>query len=181
MKRPKVITAAAILALVLLLAGAVWPLVGGDQLFQHDNAVRPGGSLPQGVPAEMPGKGSVPQMGSAQTAPGGFPENGPATGSQNGIGGSGLNSIMRVLEYVLFVLVIILGLLAFGGLWTQKRWGSVMAIITSVIVVVMSVTAFFGPFLTVTLIESIAKMIISITVIVLVLLPGAKMIQTENA
>lgn len=85
---------------------------------------------------------------------------------------------MRILQYVLYALVIVCGLIAFGGLWTWKRWGIVMAVVTSVIVIVMSVMMLFGMVSTVVLVESIIRIVIALAVVVLVLLPKSKTMET---
>jgi uncharacterized membrane protein (DUF2068 family) len=109
---------------------------------------------------------------------GGAPDNGMQSNSSQVPSGSGLMSIMRILQYVLYALVIVCGLIAFGGLWTWRRWGSVMAVVTSVIVTVMSVVSLFGMFSTVVLIESIVRMLIALAVVALVLMPGSRAVET---
>lgn len=196
MKRPGTVTFAAILVVVLLLISAVWPLVGGDELLRFGNSGQPGGILPSGplgnLPAgtppssdgtvqlgtPQPGTGGAPKGMQGQPGIGGAPDNGMQSNSSQVPSGSGLMSIMRILQYVLYALVIVCGLIAFGGLWTWRRWGSVMAVVTSVIVTVMSVVSLFGMFSTVVLIESIVRMLIALAVVALVLMPGSRAVET---
>jgi hypothetical protein len=189
MKRPNTITIAAILVVVLIVISAVWPLVGGDQLLGIGGSGGPGGGTPQdpqgtnpqgtprpggtpldGAPLSM---GDIPQGGQFQPGQGGNPDTGTQPGESNG-----LMPVMRILQYVLYALIIVCGLIAFGGLWSWKRWGSVMAIVTSVIVLVLPVIALFGMVTTISLMENIAVIVIALTTCVLVLLPRSKYVET---
>jgi len=198
MKRPGSVTIAAILVVVLLLISAVWPLVGGDELLGMGNSGQPGanmpsgsqGNLPDAIPPGFEGTAQPPSQpdGTPQPGMGGAPDGqqgqpGMADGMQPNFGeapaGNGMIPIMRILQYVLYALVIVCGLIAFGGLWTWKRWGNVMAVITSVIVIVMSAVSLFGMISTAVLVESIIRMVIALAVAILVLLPRSKVMQTE--
>lgn len=183
MKRPNTITTAAILIVILMVISAVWPLVGGDQLLGVGSNGGPGGgmplgplganpqgTLPEGTPPSM---GDLPQGGQFQPGQGGNLNNGMQPGQSNS-----LMSVMRILQYVLYALIIVCSLIAFGGLWTWKRWGSIMAIVTSVIVLVMSVTLLFGMVTTANLIKNIAAIAIALTTCGLILLPRSKYIET---
>ena len=177
MKRPITITIAAVLVLVLLLLSAVWPLVGGDQLLGLGGASRGGmgGGMPsQGGTAPGNFQGGTPpsqnSQGQAPSTTGGF-----QTGSTGfSVNQSGLMKLTRILQYALYALEIIFGLIALGGLWTWKRWGIVMAIITSAIVLIATIPGMFRMFSAVSLIENILKVLLAIGVIVLVVLPKSK-------
>jgi len=208
MKRPVTVTIAAISVVVLMLLSAVWPLVGGDELLGLGYSGAPGGSMPpgtqgdllQGIPPSLDGTEQSgmrsPSIldGTTQSGDAGGQNMGEAqNGEQNQPGvpagiqpnsgevpsGDGTMPIMRILQYALYALMIVCGLIAFGGLWTWKRWGIVMAVITSVIVIVMSAVSYFGMISIVMLIENIVKILIALAVIVLVLLPGSKVVETE--
>lgn len=197
MKRSGTVTIAAILVVLLLLVSAVWPLVGGDELLGLGNSGQPGrnmpsgpqGNPPDGTPPGFNGTVKPPSQPEGTPQPGmdGAPDGqqvqpGMTGGMQPNIGevptGNGMMPIMRILQYVLYALVIGCGLIAFGGLWTWKRWGIVMAVVTSVIVIVMSVVSLFGMISTVVLVESIIRIVISLAVTVLVLLPKSKVMET---
>jgi len=85
-----------------------------------------------------------------------------------------LMPVMRILQYVLYAIIIVCGLIAFGGIWMEKRWGSMMAMITAAIVVVMTVTSLLGVMSSVVLIENIIKLLLVIAVVVLAAFPAVK-------
>ncbi len=183
MKRPVTVTIAAILVVFLLLISAVWPLVGGDELLRLGNSGQPGANMPS-APQGNPPEGTPPGFDGTMQPPS-LPERasqpGMTAAMQSNFGkapnGNGMMP-MRILQYVLYALVIVCGLIAFGGLWTWKRWGIVMAVVTSVIVIVMSVMMLFGMVSTVVLVESIIRIVIALAVVVLVLLPKSKTMET---
>ena len=198
MKRPVTVTFAATLVVVLLLISAVWPLVGGDELLGSGASGQPGANMPspsQGNPPNgtprgfdgttvqpptQPDRTLQPGMGGAPGREQGQP--GMTGGMQPNLGeapaGNGMMSIMRILQYILYAFVIVCGLIAFGGLWTWKRWGIVMAVVTSVTVIAMSVVSLFNMITTVVLVENIVRILIALTVVVLVLLPKSKVMET---
>lgn len=176
MKRPITLIIAAVLVLVMVLLSAVWPLVGGNQLLGMPTG---GGNRSGGVNGRIPNgtfQGNLPQNGQSQ---GNSSINGSQTGTRTGgsINQSGLMQLTRILQYGLYAVIIILGLIAFGGLWTWKRWGIVMAIITAAVVLIATIPGMFRFFSIVTLIENILKVLLAIAVIVLVVLPKSKPIQ----
>jgi len=208
MNRPVSVTIAAISVVVLLLVSAVWPLVGGDELLGLGNSAAPGGNIPpgprvdliQGAPPSLngtaqdtsqpplqpdkisqPGDSSAPDLAEASNGDMNQPDNpaGIQPDSNANPSDNGIMRNMRILQYALYVIVIVCGLIAFGGLWAWKPWGIVMAVITSLIVIVMSAVSFFGISSTLMLIESIVKVIIALVVIVLVLLPVSRVVKTE--
>jgi hypothetical protein len=184
MKRPITISLAAFFVLALLLISAVWPLVGGDQLLGLNRGgtgrtMPQGGLVPQGTPSGD--QGNIPQDGQGQNPAGlgNFSGNGgqPQMNGSNFPNQNGTMQFTRILQYVLYALVIVLGLIAFGGLWAWKRWGMVMAIITAAVVLIMTITGLFRAFSTIVLIEDIVKILLAIAEAVLVLLPKSKPIQ----
>lgn len=193
MKRPAIKTAAAVLVIVLVMISAVWPLVGFDELLGFGSgrgsgmAQAPQGGMPQGTQpafdgtpqANMPGQmaqGTPPaeMQGTPQPGQGGAPAAGMQPGMPNGEGQNGLIPVMRILQYVLYAIIIVCGLIAFGGIWLGKRWGTVMAIITAAIVMIMAVTSLIGAISTVMLVENIIKLLLAAAAVVLALMPAAK-------
>ena len=185
MKRPIIKTVAAILVLVFVLFSAVWPLAGVDELLGISDGNRPGGMIPVGPQGNMP-EGTPPVFdgtlqaemqgqllqGTSQPGQGGGPGEGMHPNTGDGMRPSGLMPAMQILQYVLYAVIIVCGLIAFGGFWLNKRWGSVMAIITAVIVLVMTVTAMLGNISIASLIENVIKLVLGVAVIILAILPG---------
>jgi hypothetical protein len=180
MKRPLIKTVAAILVLVFVLFSAVWPLAGVDELLGINNGYRPGGGMPVGSQGIIP-EGTPPSFdGTPQPGLGGGPGGGMQPNTGNGMRQSGMMPAMSILQYVLYAVIIVCGLIAFGGFWLNKRWGSVMAIITAVIVLVMTITAMFGVLPTALLIENIIRLLLGIAVIILAVLPGKRIPETNE-
>jgi hypothetical protein len=193
MKRPAIKTAAAVLVIALVFFSAVWPLVGLDEVLGLGSGrsggmgQAPQGGMPQGTPpafdgtplANMPGQMAqgtplAELQGTTQPGQGGVPAAGMQPNMPDGTGQSGLMPVMRILQYVLYAIIIVCGLIAFGGIWMVKRWGTVMAIITATIVAVMTVTSLIGVMSSAMLIESIIKLLLVVAVVVLALIPAAK-------
>jgi uncharacterized membrane protein (DUF2068 family) len=83
----------------------------------------------------------------------------------------------RGLQYVLYAVEFILGILAIIGLWFSKKWGKILAFITSGVVIVATLPGMFRMFSAVTLIENVLKILLAIGIIVLVALPKPKPAQ----
>jgi hypothetical protein len=206
MKRPITLTIAAILVLVVILLSAVWPMVGGDRLLglnsrpagfggRFANGNSPSGNFLQGTPSENSQSGT-PSGNSPQGTPSGQPngtQNGFAPNDQNGNGnrqggqfgpGNGMRGSRggmfgggRILQYVLYAVEILLGLAAIIGLWLSKKWGAVLAIITSAVILIATLPGLFQFFNAVSLIESLLKIVLAIGIIVLVVIPYTKPVQ----
>ena len=190
MKRPVTLTIAAVLVLVLIVISAVWPLVGGQSLLGR-TGLRGGGGFPQrNFSAENSQWGTPParlRENQNQAAPGQ-----PGTGTENSGSGTqfqpdgrmpanrgGAMQLMRIFQYALYAVELVLGLVAIGGLWASKRWGIVLAIITSAVVLVATAAGFFRPVSMFLLIENLLKVVIAVGVIVLVVLPKPKQEQAS--
>jgi hypothetical protein len=200
MKRPITLTIAAILLLVMLLLSSVWPVVGGDRLlgintgFGRFSGGFPGGNPPSGNFQQGTPPGNFPQ-GTLSAQPNGtqsgFSQNGQ---NQNGTG-NGMNQQFqpgngvrgnrggmmgnRVLQYVLYAVELLLGLAAIVGLWLSKRWGMILAIITSAIVLVATIPSMFRIFSVFSLIENLLKILLAIGIIVLVVIPKPEPVQPQ--
>jgi len=86
---------------------------------------------------------------------------------------------MRIFQYALYAVELVLGLVAMGGLWASKRWGIVLAIITSAVVLTATVPGFFRPMSMFSLVENCLKVLIAIGIIVLVVLPKPKQVEVS--
>lgn len=191
MKRPVIYIIAAALILVLILLSAVLPMVGGQRLI-GGAGFRQGGNFPQssfrsrnsqnGTP---PTQSNNPQNGITPNGQGnGTTNNGTNSQFQPGNGfsgrGNGLLQVTRILQYVLYAGELILGLLAIVGLWLSKKWGVILAIITSAVVLIATIPGMFRMFSSIVLIENLLKVILAIGIIVLVVLPRPKPVEAPN-
>jgi hypothetical protein len=161
MKRPVTLTFALGLLTLLVLLGSLLPMVSGQRFagVSQQNIV------------------SNPSQGILQS--GEKPEDqSPARGPQNGTPPFNENlqgpNQSRTLEYVLYSLILALGLIAFNGLWRWKFWGNVVSIITASIVIVPTLPMIFKNVPTLVLIECLIKVILAAGVIVLVLVPASR-------
>ena len=183
-KRPAVITIAAILLLVLsvFVAGlgiaSQYGLLGqgfGNRQFVagqlRNRNMNPQGGFPQG---------GLPQGGFPQ---GGFPndQNNPG-GTQNfnpnrqaAVGLAGLFRLIRPATIVLDVILLVLAVVAAIGLFKSKRWGAVLGIIISVLLILLTIPGMLRIFSAVLLVENLTRIILAVAVIVLLLLPSARM------
>lgn len=182
-KRPTVVTVAAILLIVLSLFVAglgianQYGLLGqgfGNRQFVARNgqnrSFNPQGGFPQG---------GFPQGGSPQ---GGFQNdpNNPGTTPNltfNRQGNTGLASLLRTLRPITLALDIILLVLAgvaVFGLFKSKRWGKILAIVISVLVILLTIPSMIRIFSTVTLAENLVRILLAVAVIVLLLLPTSR-------
>lgn len=203
MKRPVTIIIAAGLLLLLVFISSVWPMVSGQHLSGVSDELNgstpgqgnpPSGFQPEGTPpaqGEQP-KEIQPQGTAMPDNSGGFKDKGgvgPATSlRENGSattapadsgrtrGSSPLNNPdqNRFLEYALYAIILMLGLVSFGGLWQWKRWGNITAIITSVFVLVVAIPSLSQIDSTIILVEILLKVVLAAGVIVLVLLPQSR-------
>jgi hypothetical protein len=182
-KRPAVVTIAAILLIVLsvIVTGLgianQYGLLGqgfGSRQFGlgqfHNRNFNPQGGFPQG---------GFPQGGFPQ---GGFPndQNNPGTtpnfnpNRQVGTGLFRLFRLIRPVTIVLDVIFLVLAVLAAIGLFKSRRWGAVLAIIISVLLILLTIPGMLRIFSPLILVENLVRIILAIAVIVLLLLPSAR-------
>jgi hypothetical protein len=184
MKRPVTIIIAAVLVVFLVLISAVWPMVSGQKLLggtglpnesQPQQGIGPTGDQPQGTPPQ-PGNGNNRQPMDGTQGTGSF-NNGASTG-QPGQPPEGMDGVQKgsfqknqILEYILYSVILVLGIVSFGGLWISRRWGIVVSIVTAALVLVETLPGLFQTASTISLVDSLLKVVLSIGIIVLVVLP----------
>ena len=177
-KRPAVVTIAAILLIVVSL------FVAGLGISSQY------GLLGQGFGGRQFGAGQFRNR--AFTPPNGFPSNGlPNNGFPNdqnnggtmpnftpnrqvGTGFTRLFRLMRPLTIGLDIGLLILAGIAAFGLFKSKRWGAILAIVLSVLLILLAIPGFLRIFSAITLIENLARILLALGVIVLLLLPVAR-------
>jgi hypothetical protein len=182
-KRPAVVTIAAILLIVLSLFVASlgvanqFGLLGGgfgNGQFVARNGQNRNFNSQGGFP-----QGGFPQGGAPQ---GGFqndPNNPGTTPNRtfNRQSATGLASIFRILRPVtiaLDIILLVLSVVAAIGLFKSKRWGTILAIVISVLLILLTVPSMIRIFSTVTLAENLVRILLAVAVIVLLLLPSAR-------
>jgi ABC-type glycerol-3-phosphate transport system permease component len=182
-KRPAVITIAAILLVVLSLfvAGlgiaSQYGLLGqgfGNRQFVAGQFQNRTFNSQGGFP-----RGGVPQGGFPQ---GGFPNDQNNSGEipnftpnrQAGLGLVRLFRLIRPVTILLDVILLVLAVVAAFGLFKVKRWGAVLGIIISILLILLTIPGMLRIFSAVILFENLARIILAVAVIVLLLLPSAR-------
>jgi hypothetical protein len=184
-KRPAAITIGAVLLLILAL------LVAGLGIANQFGF----GLLGRGIAGGrfLTGRSGIrnfnPQNGFPQN---GFPQNGfPQNGTpndQNNQGttpnftqnrqlGTGISSIFRFLAPIslgLDIMLLVLSIIAVIGLFMTKRWGEILAIIISVLMILLTIPNIIRIFTPVVLIENLVRIALAVAVIVLLLLPVSR-------
>jgi hypothetical protein len=154
------------------------------------------GLLGQGFGNRQFGAGQIPNRNF--TPPNGFPSNGfPNNGvpnDQNNGGttpnftpnrqfGTGFSSILRLIQPVMIgldILMLILAIVAAIGLFKSKRWGMILAIVISIILILLAIPGMLRIFSTVVLVENLVRIILAIAVVVLLLLPSARKLYATS-
>jgi len=85
-----------------------------------------------------------------------------------------LSRIIRIATIGLYSAVLILGLLAAFGLWKQKKWAAILAIILSALILLLSIPDLLRIFSWLILGETFLKVLLSLAVIILLLLPASR-------
>jgi hypothetical protein len=185
-QRPAVVTIAAILLIVLSLFvaglgianqfGLLGRGFGGRQFgtgqFRNRTFTPPNGSSPNGfsnngVPNDQ-NNGVPNDQTNGGTAPNFTPNRQFRTGS---------TSLLRLLQPItigLDILMLILAVVATIGLFKSKRWGAILAIVISIILILLAIPGMLRIFSVVVLVENLIRILLAITVVVLLLLPSAR-------
>jgi hypothetical protein len=126
---------------------------GGNRNFQPGNP--PSGNFP---------RGNFPQ--------GNFPQGGQTF--QRSSSFSGLFQVIRWLGVSLNAIVLVLGILAAVGIWLQKKWGAILAIVLAALLLLSNLVGLFRFFSLLTFAEALLKVLLAAAVIVLLLLPVSR-------
>lgn len=187
MKRPAILTIATVCLVLLVLISFGLALARNFGLmgttfnpagFPDGSTIHGQGIFPQGgflQSDNLPGDGVPQQM------PGNFDPNNSDTQSnpttrtfQGRTGGTaGLFRILGFATTGLNIVALVLGLLAAIGLWKQKKWGAVLAIIVAVLILLTSFSGLLR-FFSLLFGEALLKVLLALAVIVLLLLPAAR-------
>lgn len=167
-RRPAVVTLAAILLILLTL------FVAGFGIARQYGLSRIGFGNRQFVPGQFQGRNFNPQ--------GGFPNDPNNPGSvpnfnPNRQAGVGLTRLFRLIRPVLTglnLILVVFGVVAAIGLFKSRRWGAVLAILLAALLFLLAIPGLFRIFSVVSLVESLVRMLLAVTVIVLLLLPSAR-------
>jgi len=185
-KRPAILTIAIICLVLLVLFSSGLSLARNFGLlgtsfgapgFPFGSMMRGQGNFPQG--GFLP-SGDLPD-GTFQR-PGNFDPNNPDTQvnptTRTFQGGTGATSgLFRILSFTttgLNIAALVLGLLAAFGLWKQKKWGAVLAIIVSVLILLTSFSGLLRFFSLLVFGEALFKVLLALAVIILLLLPASR-------
>ena len=181
-QRPAMVTIAAALLIVLSLFVAglgianQYGLLGqgfGNQPFGagqiRNRDFNPQGGFPQeGFP-----QGGFPQ--------GGFPNDQNSGGTPNfapnqqmGVGIARIFRLIRPVTIVMDVILLVLTVLAAIGLFKSRRWGAVLGIFISILLILLTIPGMLRIFSAVSLAENLIRIILAVAVIVLLLLPSAR-------
>jgi hypothetical protein len=182
-QRPAVVTIAAILLIVLSL------FIGGLGIAQQFGLLGVGFGGRQILASQFRNRNFTPPNGFPSNGfpSGGFQNNGTPNDQNNGGTtpnftpnrqiGTGLNGIFRLLRPVtigLDIILLILSAVAVFGLFKSKRWGAILSIVLSVLVILLTIPGFLRIFSANTMIENVVRILFAAVVIVLLLLPTAR-------
>ncbi len=181
----KIIT---LVLLVLLLAAGVLTLLGGTRVLGLGGVPgQPGqftGNRPNGMTPPDGGQ-FTPGNGNGNWTPPSGSDTGQFDGNSNFQRGAMRNGqsstqmkLLRLGQYALGGGTVLFSILAIVGVCLNKKWAKVMAVIAAAIVLIAAAVSLFQMRSSITLIESIVKIVISAGVIVLTFLP-AKKAETE--
>jgi hypothetical protein len=182
-KRPAVVTIAAILLIVLTV------FVAGLGIANQYGLLGQGFGNGRFVAGQLRNRNYTSQGGTPQ---GGFPQGGFTQGGttndqtnqgttnnfvRNRQAGTGLTSILRLLQPVtlgLDILMLVLAVVAAIGLFKSKRWGVILAIVISVLLILLAIPGMIRIFSAVVLVENLVRILLAIAVVVLLLLPSSR-------
>ncbi|MFZ2098331.1 MAG: hypothetical protein WAV05_17000 [Anaerolineales bacterium] len=172
-KRPAVITNGAILLLILSLFVAglgvanQFGLLGrglGTRQFVagrsgNQNFTPPNGFSQNGLPNNQNNQGTTPNF------------------TPNRQYGTGLTTLFRLTQPItigLDIVLLILSVVAAIALFKSKRWGAILAIVISILLILLTIPGMLRIFSAVVLIENLVRILLAVAVIVLLLLPSAR-------
>ncbi|HBO33353.1 MAG TPA: hypothetical protein DD636_01195 [Anaerolineaceae bacterium] len=171
-----------IVCILLVLIAGVYPLSGGRVLGGRAYpGIRTGDFTPPAEGSFQPGQGgNLPQGGEnwenlpdMSAIPGG--------GRGNFTGDTTLLNqlqtqmkLLQLLQYTVSGAIILFGILTAVGVWLNKKWGRVMAVITAIIVLGYTIPTMMRTFVTLNLVEGIVKIVLAVALVVLVFILAKK-------
>lgn len=179
-----------VLFLLILVAG-VLPMIGGTRIFGVNNP-------PDGQPSQY--RGDLPEDGFTPPQNGDFQPGQMNGNSPDGMGqelpdgnmqipprmGEGGQSdtqmkLRMLSQYALAGVVLLFGLLGIIGLWFDKKWAKIMLIIVAAATLIPSVISLFNVMRSLSIVETVVKIILSVAVIGLAFLPARRTVfSVEN-
>jgi len=176
---------AGVCLILLLLVSAGWTLATSFGLIRIGGALGSTQILGGQMNGEFP-RGDFQNNGNIQS-PENFqpPENFQGRsfdGSPTRMGGSGLFGVVRWLGIGLNITALMIGVAAVIGLFKKKKWGAVLAIILAILLGLSSLFGLFRIMMPQAIIQTIAKLVLVLAVVVLLLLsPTRKVFQPPAA
>ena len=167
-KRPAVVTIAAIVLIVLAIFVAGLGIANQFGVFG-----RAGFGNRVVLNGQTRNRNFIPQNGFPSN---GFNNNGGTTPyfTPNRTVGTGLTSLFRLIGPItlgLDIAMLILAVIAVIGLFKVKRWAAILAIVLAVLLILITIPGMLRIFSAVTLVENLIRILLALAVIVLLLLP----------
>jgi hypothetical protein len=170
-KRPTVVTIAAIVLLVLAL------FVAGLGIANQFGLLRRGGVAGQAFfNGQLRNRNFVPPNGFPS---GGFNNNQGTTPNfiPNRTGITGITrifSFIRPITVGLDVALLILAVVAAIGLFKNKRWAAILAVVLAILLILLAIPGMLRIFSTVVFVENLVRILLGVAVIVLLVLPASR-------
>lgn len=86
--------------------------------------------------------------------------------------------LLRFIQIGASVLIALLGILSIVGLLLAKNWGRVLAIITTILVLLALIPSFFQRMMGLGVVETLIKFILAVAILVLCFLPRPRLTET---
>jgi len=166
---------------LLVIFTLVFQLTGGLGRVTLLNG-RPGDR--QGVIRELPEGFTPPSAGDSGFQPGSRTGNQDGFQTFQGQGFPANNTSMRLMMLLRFVqigasvLIALLGILSIIGMLLTKNWGRVLAIISTIMVLLALIPSFFQRMMGLGVVETLIKFILAVVILVLCFLPRPRPTET---
>ncbi len=166
-KGSKILTVASIGLILLVLIGAGWSLATNFGWVNAGFSGNPisGGRMGSGLPRGSLEDGSFQPPENFQGRGGNFSQAGGLTG---------VFGVVRWLGTGLNLAGLLIGAVAVTGIHKRKKWGVVLAIVLASLIGLTSLFGLFRFAVTLSYAQSLIKVVLAVTVIVLLLLPSAR-------
>jgi hypothetical protein len=177
--KPVTLLIASGLMIVLVVLVGILPLFGRIRGFGMNPGRQFNGqrgqfqrNLPDG--ATLPNSGIPPQgftRGDGTSTQGGF------TGAMpSGNMGVKIFQLMRGVQIVGGILLGLLGILSIVGMWLNKKWGRVWAVVTSILIFLITIPNLLRGMFGLSMVETLVKVTFAVAIIVLCLLPKSRQV-----